>query len=137
MSVSNVTQNQANYSSPDLTGLDNENTSNIDYESCAPESDSGKITHGSVSTSKENRESVKNNLYALCAKDPLIMFLNGSAGVGKTTAVKLAQSFFFGFFRAVSMILNNRTFVFTSYTGSTVCALEASQFARQHFSTKK
>jgi len=81
----------------DLTGLVNENTSNIDYESCASESDSGKITHDSVSTSKEDTESEKHNVYALDAKEQLIMFLTGSAGAGKTTAVKLAQRFCFEF----------------------------------------
>ena len=56
MSDSSVTLNQANYSSPCLTGLDNENTSNIDCESCESEPDSGKITCDSVSTSKEDEK---------------------------------------------------------------------------------
>ena len=77
MSVSSVTLNQANYPLLYLTGLVNENTSNIDYESCASESDSGKITHDSVSTSEEDKESMNNKLYALGAKEQLIMFLTG------------------------------------------------------------
>ena len=54
----------------------------------------------------------------LGAKEQLIMFLTGSAGAGKTTAVKLAQRFCFEFCRAVSILWNNRTFLFTAYTGS-------------------
>ena len=69
MSVSSVTLNQANCSSPELTGLDNENTSNIDYESCASESDSGKITHDIVSTSKEDEEILKKqNICSWCQR---------------------------------------------------------------------
>ena len=44
-----------------------------------------------------DRECVIDQLYTLGAKEQLIMFLTGSAGAGKTTAVKLAQHFCFEF----------------------------------------
>ena len=72
-------------------------------------------------TSKEDKEqhevSAGDKLYALGAKKQLIMFLTWSTGAGKTTAVKLAQIFCFGFCCAVSILWNNRTFLFTAYTG--------------------
>ena len=52
------------------------------------------IIHNYENTDKE---CVIDQLYALGAKEQLIMFLTGSAGAGKTTAVKLAQQFCFEF----------------------------------------
>ena len=47
-----------------------------------------------------------------------MMFLPGSAGLDKTTAVKLSERFCFEFCREVIILWNNRTFPFTAYTGS-------------------
>ena len=55
-------------------------------------------------------------LYALGAKEQLIMFLTGSAGWGKTTAVKLAQQFCFEFCWKIGTLWNDRTFLFTAWT---------------------
>ena len=63
---------------------------------------------------------MKNKVYALGTKDQMIMFLTGSTWADKTTAFKLAQRCCFEFCRAVSMLWNNRTFLFTAYIGSAV-----------------
>ena len=57
VSVSSVKLNQANYPSPDVNGPDNANTSDIDYEPCASDSDSA---HESVSTSTKIEKSFYN-----------------------------------------------------------------------------
>jgi len=64
----------------------------------------------------------RNNLIAKLkargAQDQLIMLLTGPAGCGKSTCVKLAQTFCHRFCMAVAVAFNNITFYFTSTTGS-------------------
>ena len=74
-----------------------------------------QFTHHS---NEDYKNLVMDKLYALGAKEQLMMFLTGSAGAGKTTAVKLAQKFCFEFCHAVSIFWSDRTFLFTAYTGS-------------------
>ncbi len=46
------------------------------------------------------------------------MFLTGLAGSGKSTAVKVAQQFFYDFCLAVGVMWSDQTFLFTAYTGA-------------------
>ena len=128
MSVSSVTSNQSDYSSSSVTsnqsdyslsnssGLNKDYSFDMDHDSHASESDranttcdsASSVNSDSVFTSNEDEEHnnicVRDKLYALGAKEQLIMFLTGSAGAGKTTAVKLAQRFCFEFCRSVSIL---------------------------------
>ena len=65
---------------------------------------------------------VVDQLRALGAKDQLIMFLTGKAGAGKTTASKLAQQFCFEFCQAIGVMWDDRSFLFTAWTGSAASA---------------
>jgi len=161
MSCSSVTSNQSDYSSSSVTSNQsdyslsnsielNENSSfDMDDESRASESDIAQTTCNSASSvssdstftsnedKKHNRVDVRDKLYALGAKKQLIMFLTGSAGAGKTTAVKLAQRFCFEFCRAVSILWNNRTFLFTAYTGSAASCFGGITICKAAFLNKK
>jgi hypothetical protein len=48
----------------------------------------------------------------------LIIFLTGMAGSGKSTAVKVAQQFWYDFCLALGVMWSDKTFLFTAYTGS-------------------
>ena len=65
------------------------------------------------------------------------MFLTGSAGAGKTTAIKLAQRFCFEFCRAVSILWNNRSFLFTAYTGSAASCFGGITICKAAFLSKE
>ena len=130
-SLSSVTSNQLEFSSPDSTRNMEDNSFGLDHQTYASESTRSGTCDGNRSfssdsafTSNEDKShqqvSIRNKLYGLGAKKQLIMFLTGSAGAGKTTAVKLAQKFCFEFCRAVRILWNNKTFLFTAYTGSAV-----------------
>ena len=54
----------------------------------------------------------------LGGKDQLIMFLTGPAGAGKTTAIKVAQSFCHDFCDRAGIHFDEHSFFFTAYTGS-------------------
>ena len=86
---------------------------------------------------EHHKDRVKDKLYALGAKEQLIMFLTGSAGAGKTTAVKLAQRFCYEFCQAVSILWNNRTFLFTAYTGSAASCFGGTTICKAAFLNKK
>ncbi len=45
------------------------------------------------------------------------MFLTGPAGLGKSTAMKVAQQFCYEFCIAVGIMWSDKTFIFTAYTG--------------------
>ena len=79
---------------------------------------SASKTDDSVENQCCNMKDGVEHLPALGSKEHLVMFLTGPAGVGKTTAVKLAQCFCFKFCQAVSILWSDRTFLFTAYTGS-------------------
>jgi hypothetical protein len=51
-------------------------------------------------------------------KDQLLMFLTMPAGLGKSTAMKVAQQFCYEFYIAVGIMRSDKTFIFTAYTGS-------------------
>jgi flagellar biosynthesis GTPase FlhF len=59
-------------------------------------------------------------LKLLGGKDQLIMFLTGPAGAGKTTSIKLAQTFCEKFSFACSIPFDQYSFYFTAYTGAAV-----------------
>ncbi len=59
-------------------------------------------------------------LKARGGNDQLLMFLTGPAGLGKSTAIKLAQQFCYEFCIAVGIMWSDKTFIFTVYTGSAV-----------------
>ena len=113
-----MTSNQSDYSLSDSSGFIEDNSLDLDRESYASESDGANTTCNSASsgssdsafTSNEDIEhqkvGVRDKVYVLCAKEQLLMFLTGSAGAGKTTAVKLAQILCFEFCRAVNILWN-------------------------------
>ena len=49
---------------------------------------------------------------------PMIMFLTGPAGSGKSTAVMVAKHFCYDFCLAVGDMWSDTTFLFTAYTGA-------------------
>jgi flagellar biosynthesis GTPase FlhF len=57
-------------------------------------------------------------LKSMGGKDQLIMFLTGPAGAGKTTAIKLAQTFCEKFSEACNIPFDQYSFYFTAYTGT-------------------
>jgi hypothetical protein len=57
-------------------------------------------------------------LRSMGGKDQLVMFLTGPAGAGKTTAIKLAQTFCEKFAEASSISFDQYSFYFTAYTGT-------------------
>ena len=61
---------------------------------------------------EDHKNDVVDMLKALDRKEQLIMFLTGSAGAGKTAAVKLAQKVYFEFCKEVGIRWNDRTFIF-------------------------
>jgi flagellar biosynthesis GTPase FlhF len=65
---------------------------------------------------KMNR--VIEGLKLLGGKDQLIMFLTGPAGAGKTTSIKLAQTFCEKFSDACNIPFDQYGFYFTAYTGA-------------------
>jgi hypothetical protein len=51
-------------------------------------------------------------------RDQLLMFLTGPTGLGKSTAMKIAQQFCYEFCIAVVIMWSDKKFIFTAYTGS-------------------
>jgi len=76
-----------------------------------------------VTTSANNLSKIiQTKLKSVGGRRQLVMFLTGPAGAGKTTAVKMAETFCFLFCRAISVIWRDNTFLFTAYTGSAASA---------------
>ena len=78
---------------------------------------------GSSSEQDQTEQAVKMNriiegLKSLGGKDQLIMFLTGPAGAGKTTSIKLAQTFCEKFSIACNIPFDQYSFYFTAYTGA-------------------
>lgn len=63
-------------------------------------------------------DEVIESLKSMGGKDQLIMFLTGPAGAGKTTAIKLAQTFCEKFSEACNIPFDQYSFYFTAYTGA-------------------
>ncbi len=57
-------------------------------------------------------------LKARGGRDQLLMFLTKPAGSGKSTAIKIEQQFCYEFCIAVGIMWSDKTFIFTTYTGS-------------------
>ncbi len=57
-------------------------------------------------------------LKARGGRDQFLMFFTGPAGLGKSTAMKIAQQFCYEFCIAVGIMWSDNTFIFTTYTGS-------------------
>lgn len=134
---SSVNLNQSEFSS---SGLDHDTYASESNRSRTGD-DNYSFSSDSAFTSNEDEShqkvSIRDKLYALGAKKQLIMFLTGSAGAGKTTAVKLAQRFCFEFCRAVSILWNNKTFLFTAYTGSAASFCRGITICKAAFLNKK
>jgi hypothetical protein len=56
-------------------------------------------------------------LKARGGRDQLLMFLTKPAGLGESTAIKIAQQFCYEFCIAVGTMWSDNTFIFTAYTG--------------------
>ncbi|KAL7545894.1 hypothetical protein ACHAWF_009251 [Thalassiosira exigua] len=65
------------------------------------------------------------------------MFLSGPAGAGKTTAVRIAEQFCFRFCMVVGNLWNDRTFLFTAYTGSAASACGGITIVKTAFINKR
>ena len=63
-------------------------------------------------------EDIVNRLKARGGQDQLLMFLTGPAGSGKSTAIMVAQQFYFEFCMAVGDMWSDKKILFTAYTGS-------------------
>ena len=90
-----------------------------------------------TTTNYHEEQIIKTKLMSIGGREQLVMFLTGPAGAGKTTAVKLAQTFCFNFCKAVSMIWRDNTFLFTAYTGSAACAFGGITTCSAAFLNKK
>ena len=75
------------------------------------------------------KKDIIEKIHARGGEEQFRMFLTGPAGAGKSTAVKFAQRFCFEFSRAVGVLWNDSTFLFTAYpvsaaslfSGVTIC----------------
>ena len=98
--------------------MDHESYASTSYGAKTSCESASSFSSDSTFTSNEDKEDckvgVRDKLYALGAKKKRVMFLTGSAGAGKTKAVKLVQRFCFEFCRALSILWNNITFLFTA-----------------------
>ena len=94
-------------------------------------------TINDIHSSSCDMKEVVELLTALGGREQLVMFLTGPAGAGKTTAVKLAQRFCFEFCNAVSIMWNDRTFLFTAYTGSAASLFGGVTICKAAFLLKK
>jgi hypothetical protein len=72
-----------------------------------------------ITTSADANDIIK-KLKARGGRDQLLMFLTGPAGLGKSSALKIAQQFCHEFCVAVGIMWSDKTFIFTAYTGSAV-----------------
>jgi hypothetical protein len=70
-----------------------------------------------IATTTDANDVIK-KLKARGGQDQLLMFLTGPAGLGKSTAMKIAQQFCYEFCIAVGVMWSDKTFIFTAYTGS-------------------
>jgi hypothetical protein len=70
-----------------------------------------------IPTTADAKDVIK-KLKARGGRDQLLMFLTGPAGLGKSTAIKVAQQFCYEFCIAVGIMWSDKTFIFTAYTGS-------------------
>ena len=68
--------------------------------------------------SKQKYKDIITKIKTLGGKDQLVMFLTGPAGAGKTTAIKVAQSFCRDFCEKAGISFDEHSFFFTAYTGS-------------------
>ena len=67
------------------------------------------------------KETLILKLKARGAQEQLIMFFSGPGGCGKSTSLFLAQEYCHAFCTALSVPFNDKTFFFTSTTGSSAC----------------
>ena len=70
-----------------------------------------------ITSTADGNDTIK-KLKARGGRDQLLMFLTGPAGLGKSTAMKVAQQFCYEFCIAVGIMWSDKTFIFTVYTGS-------------------
>jgi hypothetical protein len=66
--------------------------------------------------SSETIKDIVDKLQARGGQEQLIMFLTGSAGSGKSTAVRVAEQFCYEFCLAIGIMWSDTTFLFTAYT---------------------
>jgi hypothetical protein len=69
------------------------------------------------STIADIKDTVK-MLKARGGREQMLMFLMEPAGSGKSTAIMVAQHFYYEFCLAVSVMWSDTTFLFAAYTGS-------------------
>ncbi len=72
-------------------------------------------------------------LEAMGGQSQLIMFFTGPAGSGKSTAVKVAQQFWYAFCLAVGVMWSDTTFLFTVYTGAATSLLGSVTISKATF----
>ncbi len=87
-------------------GLD----SNTTLFACLQQIEGGQSSNGTTD--------IVNRLKARDAKEQLLMFLTGPAGLGKSTAMMVAEQFCYEFCVAICVMWCERTFLFIAYTGS-------------------
>ncbi len=72
-------------------------------------------------------------LKARGGRDQLLMFLTGPAGLGKSTAMKIAEQFCYEFCIAVSIMWSDKTFIFTAYTRSAASLFDGVTISKAAF----
>ena len=81
----------------------------------------GKILGTALNCSDETKQSqdkLRKMLKKLGAQEQLIMFLTGPGGCGKSTSIEVAQEFCHQFCNYAAIAFSDKTFYFTSTTGS-------------------
>lgn len=82
-------------------------------------------------------KSLKKMLEDRGGREQLIMFVTGFAGAGKSTAIKVAQTFCYEFCKAASIMWEDNTFLFTAYTGSAAAAFGGLTTTKATYLAKK
>ncbi len=89
-----------------------------------------------IATTADANDVIK-KLKARGGRDQLLMFLNGPAGSGKITSMKIAQQFCYEFCIAVGIMWSDKTFIFTTYTGSAASLFGGVTISKAAFLTQR
>ena len=85
----------------------------------------------------DDMKSLKQMLEDRGGREQLIMFVTGFAGAGKSTAIKVAQTFCYEFCKAASIMWEDNTYLFTAYTGSAAAAFGGLTTTKATYIAKK
>jgi hypothetical protein len=88
-------------------------------------------------SSSEIIKDIVDKLQARGGQEQLIMFLTGPAGSGKSTAMRVAEQFWYEFCLAVGIMWSDTTFLFTAYTGAAVSLIGGTTILKTAYLNQK